>query len=254
MNTALVTGGSQGIGLAVVERFVADGLFVHATYNRSQAAAEQITARLGAERVAFHALDLADENAIDRLAGALGELDVLVNNAGLGSATVRRAAADERAQDALLMRVNALGPMWLTRALLPRLQARPRAVVINISSVGGGVFHFPGFRWADGASKAALAFWSRQLAAELSQSPVDVFTVCPGATDTGMFQASTLDGMTAAERAAFEQRLPKGRLIAPEEIAALCAQLLAPESRVLHGATLDASSGLGVAPWQVVGQ
>ncbi len=248
MKSALVTGGTQGIGLAIVERFVREGLFVHTTYRRSGDRVATLRERLGDDRVRFHAYDQGDRASIDALAEAVGDVQVLVNNAGLGSATVGRLSDDAREQDELLMRVNALGPLWLTQALLPRLQAAEHACVIHIASVGGGIFHFPGFRVADGMSKAALSFHGRQLASELVHSTVNVFTVCPGATRTDMFRASTLDRLDPAQREAFEQRLPKGRLIDPSEIAALCWQLTRPESRVLHGAVLDASSGLGVAP------
>ena len=95
---------------------------------------------------------------------------------------------------------------------------------------------------------AAVAFMTRQIAAEHVHTPMDVFAICPGATNTGMFQASTLNAMTDAERVAFIDRLPKQRLIEPEEIAELIAFLLTPHSRVLHGAVLDASMGLGGRP------
>jgi len=97
-------------------------------------------------------------------------------------------------------------------------------------------------------SKAAVAFLTRQLAAEAVHGEVDVFAICPGATNTGMFQASTLSKMTLEERLAFLARLPKGRLIEPAEIAALVHVLACPASRVLHGAVLDASMGLGSRP------
>jgi NAD(P)-dependent dehydrogenase (short-subunit alcohol dehydrogenase family) len=120
--------------------------------------------------------------------------------------------------------------------------------IINISSVGGGVTAFPGFRLSDGMSKAAVAFMTRQLAAEHVHSNVDVFAVCPGATNTAMFQASTLNKLSAAERASFLKRLPKGRLIEPEEIAAIVHFLASGLSTPMHGAIIDASMGLGVRP------
>lgn len=120
--------------------------------------------------------------------------------------------------------------------------------IINLSSVGGGIQAFPGFRLSDGMSKAAVALLTRQLAAELTDSRVDVFAICPGATNTAMFQASTLNAMTPEEREAFTTGLPKGRLIAPEEIANLIVFLASEYSTPLHGAVIDASMGLGVRP------
>ena len=124
----------------------------------------------------------------------------------------------------------------------------PGRKIINLSSVGGGVSVFPRFRLSDGMSKAAITFLSKQLAAETVFADVDVFAICPGATDTPMFRASTLSDMSLEEEAAFLNRLPRKRLIAPAEIAALVHFLATPASTVLHGAVLDASMGLGVRP------
>ncbi|HEV2450728.1 MAG TPA: SDR family oxidoreductase [Streptosporangiaceae bacterium] len=141
-----------------------------------------------------------------------------------------------------------MGPLWLTGQLLPGMLDRGYGKIVNISSVGGGVTQYPGFRLADGMSKAALAYFSRQLSAELAQAPVDVFAVCPGAVETSMFEASTLGTLSDAQRAQFVSRLPKSRLIQPEEIAELVWWLCGDDARVLHGAVLDASLGLGVHP------
>lgn len=75
-----------------------------------------------------------------------------------------------------------------------------RMKIINFSSVGGGIATFPGFRLSDGMSNAAVAALSRQLAAELTDSLVNVFAICPGATDTKMFQEGSLDHLSASDR------------------------------------------------------
>jgi NAD(P)-dependent dehydrogenase (short-subunit alcohol dehydrogenase family) len=120
--------------------------------------------------------------------------------------------------------------------------------IILLSSVGGGITQFPGFNYADGMSKAAIAFLGRTLGADLAQSGVEVFTICPGATDTPMFNASTLDGLSNEARNQVISALPKLRLIDPREIAELGYFLTTDAGKVLHGAVLDASMGLGVNP------
>ena len=97
-------------------------------------------------------------------------------------------------------------------------------------------------------SKSAIAFLTRQLAAETVHSNIDVFAVCPGATNTPMFDASTLSQMTNTEKDVFLKQLPKNRLIEPSEIAGIVHFLASPAARVLHGAVIDASMGLGVRP------
>ena len=74
-------------------------------------------------------------------------------------------------------------------------------------------------RLADGMSKAAVAFLAKQVAAENTQTGIDVFCIAPGATDTPMFQASSLNHLSAEERTAFEAQLAQQRLIPPKEIA-----------------------------------
>ena len=146
------------------------------------------------------------------------------------------------------MHVNATGTLWLTQAILPQMRKRGFGKIVILSSVGGGVTQFPGFRLADGMSKAALAHLGRQLAAELAHEPIDVFTVCPGAVDTPMFRQSTLDHLSEKDRKALIESLPDKRLIEPREIAELVLWLCSPAGRVLRGAVLDASLGLGVYP------
>ena len=150
-----------------------------------------------------------------------------------------------------MLAINADGTLKVCQTFLALMSQHLKTdplKIINFSSVGGGIQNFPGFRLSDGMSKAAVAFLTRQLAAELTDSTVDVFAICPGATNTPMFQASTLNHMSAAEQATFAAGLPKGRLIAPEEIANLIVFLASAYSTPMHGAVIDASMGLGVRP------
>jgi NAD(P)-dependent dehydrogenase (short-subunit alcohol dehydrogenase family) len=146
------------------------------------------------------------------------------------------------------MQVNAIGTLWLTESIVPSMRQRGHGTIVIVSSVGGGITQFAGFRLADGMSKAALAHLGRQLAAELAREPIDVFTVCPGATDTPMFRASSLDHLSDDARAALIDALPGRRLIEPGEIAELIFFLCTPAARILRGAVIDASLGLGVHP------
>jgi NAD(P)-dependent dehydrogenase (short-subunit alcohol dehydrogenase family) len=252
--TVLVTGGSRGIGRAMVERFAEAGYEVWFTYRTGKAEAEALVERLAGKPARAFEFDQGNWESHQALLAALpGPVDVLVNNAGLGSKTVEHYAREPHAQDAALLQVNAVGPLWLVQALLPKMRERGWGKIVNVASVGGGVNQFPSFRLADGMSKAALAFMTRQLAAETTHDPVDVFAICPGATETGMFEASTLSKLAPDARRAFVAGLPKSRLIQPSEIADLAVFLCTDAARVLHGAVLDASLGLGVHPGLVTG-
>jgi NAD(P)-dependent dehydrogenase (short-subunit alcohol dehydrogenase family) len=269
---AIVTGALGGIGRATVRRLLQDGWAVAASYAQGVETPEQamaLKAELGedgedgefGDRISLHPLNLAHSASIraffTEVLAAWGRLDALVNNAAVGTATVADYASDSTQQDELLLHINAAGTLTLTQLFVAQMRNQwgdtalaelPAAKLVSISSVGGGMAAFPHFRLADGMSKAAVAFMTRQIAAEHVHTPLDVFAICPGATNTGMFQASTLSAMSDGERTAFVARLPKQRLIEPQEIAELIAFLLTPHSRVLHGAVLDASMGLGGRP------
>ncbi len=251
---ALVTGGSGGIGRAIVERFLAAGAIVASTYVPNVEDPAKLHGSFGSPaNLTFHPLDLRSSVSIraclEDAAAKHGHVDILVNNAAVGSATVAAWSKEPEEQDTMMLIINADGVLkfcQMFRAMTARAGVTRK--IINISSVGGGITIFPGFRLSDGMSKSAVAFLTRQLAAESTHEPLDVFAVCPGATNTPMFQASTLDPKSPEERAAFLKALPKGRLIEPAEIATIVHFLAGPASTTLHGSVIDASMGLGVRP------
>jgi NAD(P)-dependent dehydrogenase (short-subunit alcohol dehydrogenase family) len=244
--TVLITGGSSGIGAAMVRKFSSEGFTVWFTY--LSGVESDSPGSTDANSQAFP-LDLNDRASIESLANALPYMpDIVIHNAGVGSATVKRVSDEAHLQDEALIKINAIGTLWLNELLLPHFKERNSGTIIFLSSVGGGITQVPGFRYADGMSKAAIAFLGRILAADLAQSGINVFTICPGATSTPMFEASTLAGLDLLSREKLIAALPKGRMIEAEEIAALAHFLTTDAAKPLHGAVLDASMGLGVNP------
>lgn len=256
---ALVTGGSVGIGRNCVESLLAHGATVAFTYNRHVEEARSLAAAHPG-RASCHFLDLRDPKSIvacfDEFQRRWGQLDVLVNNAAVGTATVAQYEPDPLRKDRALFEINAMGSFEVAQNGLRLMKAQaaggPPRKLINISSVGG-LQVFPSMRLADNMSKAAIVYMTRQLAAELVHEPIDVFGVCPGATDTEMFRSSTLKGMNEKEERRFCSRLPKGRLIRPEEVAEVVVFLASGYSTVMHGSVLDLSMGLGVHPGLLTG-
>jgi NAD(P)-dependent dehydrogenase (short-subunit alcohol dehydrogenase family) len=250
---ALVTGGARGIGRAIVDRLLQDGWTVALTYVQGVEPPEPLEAAFAGQSATLHPLDLRSSASIaaclTEVATHHGGIDALVNNAAVGTATVAAFAETEDQSDGLMLAINATGTLSMCRGFLSIKGTTGIArKIVNLSSVGGGIAAFPGFSLADGMSKSAVAHLTRQLAAEQVHQPVDIFAICPGATDTEMFRQSTLNQMTPEDRARFVAGLPKGRLIQPTEIATIAAFLCSPASTVLHGAVIDASMGLGVRP------
>ena len=197
----------------------------------------------------FFPLNLGEYESVSALVKSLPAIpDVLIHNAGLGSKTVEKVATEPHLRDQALIQVNSIGTLWLNNLIAPEMVKRGSGKIILISSVGGGITQVPGFHHADGMSKAAIAFLGRILAADLAQTGVEVFTICPGATDTPMFNASTLNHLSESQKQGVVAALPKGRLIEPGEIAELGFFLASDAGRLLHGAVIDASMGLGVNP------
>ncbi len=249
----LVTGGTQGVGLATVKKLAEEGYEVHLTYRKSVGKAEELT-RAYPGAVFAHKLDQGRAEEIEA-AGFLTEhvWYGVIFNAALGSGTVKGYAGQSGClkadHDMALMTVNALGPLWIYKKIQPVLEKKSDVTkLIFVSSVGGGIAAFPKFTLSDGMSKAAVAFLAKQLAAENTHTPIDVFCVCPGAVETPMFYSSTLKSMSPGERAAFDAAQAKKRLIQPREIAYWLCMLLREESTVLHGANIDATMGLGSRP------
>jgi NAD(P)-dependent dehydrogenase (short-subunit alcohol dehydrogenase family) len=255
--TIFVTGGLGGIGRAAVEAFLENGARVAFTYalgkespSDAQALADQVP-----DRTSMHALDLMSietiRNSMSEALSRWGRLDVLINNAAVGSATVSSYASDTFSQDSYMFLINADGALKVCQTFIEKTELQEgwdNLKIINVSSVGGGMQVFPKFRLSDGMSKAGVAFMTRQLAAELVHRDIDVFALCPGATRTKMLTASTLDLQNETDQDEFLARLPKGRLIEPREIANIMVFLASQYSTAMHGAVIDASMGLGVRP------
>ncbi len=219
----LVTGGSGGIGRATVERFARGGDVVWFTYRSGQERALAIVEELSLQghKVAAFEFDQGNWSSHECLAEQLpGQVDVLVNNAAVGSKTIeRQVPGPAHRREAAFLWINSVGPLWLIQQFLPGMIDQGYGKIINVSSVGSGVAAFPGFHVADGMSKAAIAYLTRHLAAELVHEPIGVFAICPGAVHTAMLEQSTLADLPEPRRWELEARLPRGRLIEPAEIA-----------------------------------
>jgi glucose 1-dehydrogenase len=247
---ALVTGGSRGIGLAVAQRFAAEGATVAINHFEDGAAAGNGLASLhAASRENGHGgclhrvedADIAAADAVaamvDRVVAAWGRLDVLVNNAGIQNET-----PGDQFDDAALERivaVNLVGAARCARAAIRHFLSRPGGgVIINTSSVHELVPK-PGFL-AYSISKGGLGNLTRTLALEFARCGIRVNAVGPGATITDLNRAGTKD---PGKRAAVESHIPMGRAATPEELAPVFAFLASDEASYITGAELYVDGG-----------
>lgn len=236
--TALVTGGSRGIGAAIARQLAADGFHIALTYSKSAAEAARLATELsknGTRAVAFKA-DATKEKEIDGLVDQvvkeMGGLDVLVNNAG----TFAQAAITEEKVEEFdrIMNTNVRAVFLLSRRAAAVLPEGGR--IITIGSVNGDRTAFPGAATYS-ASKAAVAALTRGWARDLALRKITVNTVQPGPIDTEMNPAdgdfaTMLKPMTAL-----------GRYGTVEEVAALVSFLASPASSYITGAALNVDGG-----------
>lgn len=236
--TALVTGGSRGIGAAIARRLAEEGADVAVTYHRSpERAAEVVHAveRTGRRGLALPA-DAADPDAVvaavDRAAAGLGRLDILVNNAGIAPygplAKVRREDVDA----ALAIHVRAV---FLACQAAAR-HLGPGGRIISIGSSFAERVPIPGWTLY-AASKSALTGLTRGLARDLGPQGISVTVVHPGDTDTEMNPADSPDADAARAISAL------GRYGRPEDVAATVAHLAGPGGAQITGAAIAVDGG-----------
>ncbi|WP_433427427.1 SDR family oxidoreductase [Nonomuraea sp. CA-141351] len=235
---ALVTGGSRGIGAAIVQRLARDGMRVAFTYATKRDRADQVVNEVAAGQGQALCLeaDAADPTAIaaavERSVEVWGRLDVVVANAGVARAGGIDALAAEDIDR--MIDVNVRGVVHTIRAALPHLGDAGR--IVTIGSVNAERTPFAGAA-AYAMTKAAVAGLVRGLARDLGPRGITVNNVQPGPTAN---DSMSPDGPAAQ---AMTKWLALPRIGAPEEIAALVAHLVGPEAAFITGASLTIDGG-----------
>lgn len=248
---AVITGGCSGIGLATVERFVAEGARVLVADIQDGTA---IASRF-AGSARFHHCDVTRESdiaaAMDAAVAAFGGLDIVFNNAGAAGARLPIEEMTGEAWDAtqaLLLRSVALG----IRYALPHLRTRGGGAIINTASIAGLEAGWSPIAYA--VAKAGVIQLTRVAAAELARYRVRVNAICPGYILTNIFNADTGNPQDVASRidAALREVAPDMQPVptagSPRHIADACVFLASDEAAFVNGTHMVVDGGLTVGP------
>ncbi len=236
---AVVTGGAQGIGRAVVERFLASGANV-AIWDRDLKLAEQTASELATRgAVKAFAADVTEFKAVEQARDAtlkvFSRIDILVNNAGISGPNAPTweyplAAWNE------VMAINLSGPFHCCRAIVPGMIAQNYGRIVNVASIAGkeGNPNAPAYS----ASKAGLIALTKSLGKELASYDISVNCVTPAAAKTAIFAQ-----MTEQHIAYMLSKIPRARFVEVDEIAATIAFAASAECSFTTGAVFDLSGG-----------
>jgi 3-oxoacyl-[acyl-carrier protein] reductase len=236
---AVVTGGAQGIGRAIVERFLRSGAAV-AIWDRDRALAEETAGELASSgRVQPYAVDVTQlddvERACERTLTGFERIDILVNNAGIAGPNQKTWDYPPEAW-AAVMAVNLDGPFHCCRTLVPHMIAQNYGRIVNVASIAGKEGNPNASAYS--ASKAALIALTKSLGKELAEHDIAVNCITPAAARTAIFSQ-----MTEEHIAYMLSKIPRARFVEVDEVAALAAFCASAECSFTTAAVFDISGG-----------
>lgn len=236
MKTALVTGGSRGIGAAVARQLATDGYQVAVNYRSSRDRAEELAEELGG--IAVQA-DISDSvqvrKMVDTVLEKFCQLDILVCNAGVAWQGLVQDMEDEAWRKVLGTDLD--GVFFCCRAVLPHMIGRKSGKIVTVSSMWGQVG--ASCEVAYSAAKAGVIGLTRALAKEVGPSGISVNCVAPGTIDTEMNQNIGLEAL-----AALAEETPLGRIGTAGDVAACVSFLCSPAADFVTGQVLSVNGGL----------
>jgi 3-oxoacyl-[acyl-carrier protein] reductase len=236
MRTALITGGSRGIGAACARKLAEQGCRVAVNYHQSQAQAEELASQIGGIAVQGDVSDPAQaQKMVDTVLENFCQLDILVCNAGVSHVGLLSDMTD--AQWRRVFGVNVDGIFHCCRAVIPHFVHRKQGRIVTISSMWGQVG--ASCEAAYSASKGAVIALTKALAKELGPSGILVNCVAPGVIDTDMNRA-----LTQEDLAALREETPLERIGTAEQVAEAVWFLCSQQSDFITGQVLGVNGGL----------
>ena len=236
---AVVTGGAQGIGRAIAERFIASGASV-AIWDRDISLAKKTLSELKGNSASLAcSVDVANytdvERARDETLATFGRIDILVNNAGIGGPT---ALTWDYPLDAWrqVMAINLDGSFYCCRAIVPNMIANNYGRIVNIASIAGKEGNPRAAAYS--ASKAGLISLTKSLGKELATYNIGVNCITPSSANTELLKQFTEEFVKT-----MLAKVPRGRFVGVEEIAAMAAFCASAECSFTTGGVFDISGG-----------
>ena len=234
--TVLITGGSRGIGKAMVYAFAKAGYNVMLNFNRSESSANEIAKEF--ENVKIYGANVADQQSVINMVNytyeVFGNIDILINNAGISyTGLLQDMSIDEWNN---LMSVNLTGPYNLCKAVLPRMIANKSGKIINISSVWG--ITGASCEAAYSASKAGVIGLTKALAKEVGSSNIKVNCIAPGIVMTDMISDYSMEELNA-----ITDEIPLGKIGSTEDIAKTALFLASDDADYITGQVISPNGG-----------
>lgn len=240
---AIVTGGAQGFGYAVAERLLASGaavcLWDYDANQLEQARDALIKTSDDADKVSTNVVDVSDHAAVqasvDRLAGEVGHIDIAINNAGIAGPTVPswEYPVDDWNR---VIDIDLNGVYYCCRALMPVMRAQEYGRIVNVASIAGKEGNPNAAAYS--AAKAGVIALTKSIAKETASQDIAVNCVTPAAAKTRIF-----DQISQKHIDYMLEKIPRGRFLKVEELAAMVAWLVSEENSFTTGAAFDLSGG-----------
>lgn len=236
MKTVLVTGGSRGIGRAIVQKFANEGYQVILDYSKSDDAAFEVAKEFN--NVIPYKADISVKREVNELVAfaenRFQKIDVLINNAGISSTGLLQDLSEEELNRIFSVNVN--GTFFCSQAVLPQMIARHEGKIINISSIWGMVG--ASCEVAYSASKAAIIGFTKALAKEVGPSGIHVNCIAPGIILTDMVSDYSVE-----EFEDIRKNIPLDRIGSTSDIANLAYFLASDDSNYITGQVISPNGG-----------
>lgn len=240
--TVIITGAAKGIGRAIAKDFAYSGYNVCINYNTSENEAKELCSELAKNgcNVIIYKADITKREEVDKMVeyviGTFGNIDVLVNNAGISEYKIFIDISEEELQR--MLNVNIMGTFNMSQSVLKKsMLPRKDGTIINISSIWGMVG--ASLEVAYSTSKAAIIGMSKALAKELAPSNITVNVVAPGAISTDMLATLSDEDMKV-----LKEEIPLGKIGNVEDVAAAVKFLASYEARYITGQVISPNGGL----------